>query len=290
MLSLTKKGSNSHQNAKTHPQEARFCPHLLQISWVLRGIFMPLRMANLNLSQFKKAQRLIRSADGCDFASLSFYLSMAIRSTSKSLSFNLLTNDSSGDAATFIHSMISDLAHDDAASQDPPLLSIHKRRRRRNKGSKKTSSSLPSPVDRNGPHVDGFESHCNGQSICDPLISRTRTAVKIVVSILQVMVFNAEKFCDLTEAFGMYEEGSGCITPKSIIDAVFWLHVVFTRVEYCGCLLRTKHHTCHITPFNTIQYTHKRESKHALSLRYLNELSLVVCCVLTSLPPPPLMI
>ncbi|XP_058105459.1 protein POLLEN DEFECTIVE IN GUIDANCE 1 [Magnolia sinica] len=107
---------------------------------------------------------------------------MAIRSTGRSLSFNLLTSDSSGDAATFIHGTISDLAHDDVASQDPPLLSIHKRRRRRNKGSKKTSSSLPSPVDRNGPHVDGFESHCNGRSICDPLISGTGTAVKTVVA------------------------------------------------------------------------------------------------------------
>lgn len=118
---------------------------------------------------------------------------MAIRSCAgRTLSFDLLTSESSGDDKIFLPRSISypirqNGAGDASGSSPPPLENKQNRRRRRNKASKKKRTLLsPPPIDEdpipsqiiidresdvNGLCPNGFESDSNRSVVCDPMIS-----------------------------------------------------------------------------------------------------------------------
>ncbi|RWR91444.1 protein POLLEN DEFECTIVE IN GUIDANCE 1 [Cinnamomum micranthum f. kanehirae] len=110
---------------------------------------------------------------------------MAIRSGSRTLSFDLLTSESSGDDKAFLHRSASDPIHEHGNGSSPALpYNKQNQRRRRKKASKLKKQALLSPrIDEDppvslheiGPESDdkyripnGFESDSNKSVVCNP--------------------------------------------------------------------------------------------------------------------------
>eukprot|EP00268_Persea_americana_P054786 TRINITY_DN6311_c0_g1_i8.p1 TRINITY_DN6311_c0_g1~~TRINITY_DN6311_c0_g1_i8.p1 ORF type:complete len:616 (+),score=80.37 TRINITY_DN6311_c0_g1_i8:140-1987(+) len=104
---------------------------------------------------------------------------MAIRSGGRTLSFDLLTSESSGDDKSFLFRSASDPIHEHGNGSSParPDGNENRRRRRRKKASKLKKQALLSPrIDEEDPiylHIpdripNGFESDSNKSVVCNP--------------------------------------------------------------------------------------------------------------------------